>query len=811
MTSNSTIVRPKWIAAAAVMIFMISAAAVCCDTASAAGNEEVETIDVDKTFTTVFSLVSFFLMDEPTSGAKVISGPHDVSKNERYDELVLDDGAVLNFSNSARMTVGNLFIDGNVKFVNTDGSDSRLYAESVFLSGYMCLLSDTTFYTDKSVTIDSQKETTGFYDLETGELDFSKGMVESVDAKIYTDGYIGFAGKSSGKVYSGNGAPAVELFAGYDLDGFYDSLKKNLDGLVIDESAMSKISDYIVNKMVYPEIDLALAVAKISNDLTTMSDVEVSFVSSQADGDVTLEMSVGSSEGDLECEKLKMSISGSLTKAEVSGSAGHLVAKRTGTDVASANQNAEFKNLKFSISSAEKDIIPVVMANILDGPQAVIDALADSDAEFSGTSYISADSVKGAGSVTVDGVTNSLTFDLEGFEYSTDVDTNGSAVKGSASLLDVKSEGSGNSQWIKITDISGDLTSNGKNAFSILKLIPLDDKEHSEADYVPAIMEFLDGLSIKGDVCLRNLDQRSISGTVGLDYEEVKTTISGDSMNNFQSALDLKFSADKDTGNVGITGTATPAFSGSALGYGKVLISDDTGVNGNEVTLTNIKMETQAIKIDTTLEDLMNGVFPEDLANLSVAVDADVEKNSWSTGTGSTAYAEKIVMKSAEFDTNVSDLMEFSTVDLPASAGDALRIDSYDVSDRGTGSMLEFADVVAKADGGSTIKGSSYEFRYDESGKESLYIADTETVIDGTDTKYKETSDVDSVAYLVKNEAGYYEVVNDVSADSVPIYNVKGKEPSKSGDNTMLYVAIAVIAIVLIALIAYFLLKKRSA
>jgi hypothetical protein len=70
---------------------------------------------------------------------------------------------------------------------------------------------------------------------------------------------------------------------------------------------------------------------------------------------------------------------------------------------------------------------------------------------------------------------------------------------------------------------------------------------------------------------------------------------------------------------------------------------------------------------------------------------------------------------------------------------------------------------------------------------------------------------MDSVAYLSKNEAGYYEVVTDGSADSVPIYNVKNSDPAKGGDNTMLYVAIAVIAIVVIALAAYFLLKKRSA
>lgn len=812
MASYSTIGRSKWIAAAVVMVFMISAMAVCCDKASAAGEEETEVIDVDETFTSIFGLVSLLFMDEPSSDAKVISGAYDVDKNEQYEELVLEDGAVLNFSNSAKLSAESLFIDGTVKFVNKDDSDPRLYAETIFISGYRSLLSNTTFFTDKSVTVDAKKETTGFYDPDTGELDPSKGMKESADVKVYADGYVSFAGKTSGKIYSGGGSPAVELSVSYDLDGFYDSLKKNLDGLVVDESAMSKISDYIINNLVYPEIDLGLKVAKISDESTTMSDLALSFVSSRTGGDVTLKMSVGSSEGDLECENLDLSVSRSLTKTEISGNAGHLVAKKTGANIAAVEQNAEFKNLKFNFTTAEKDVIQTVVANIVDGPQAIIDALADSDAEISGTSHISADSVKGAGPVNVDGVVNNLTVNIEGFEYSTDVDTaTGSVVKGSASLLDVKSEGNGSSQQLYATDFSEDLTTNGKNVFSILKLIQFNDEYPSETEYGPAILEYLDGLSVKGDVYLGNYNQKSVTGTEGFDYEETETIITGNDKKNFQADLDLKFAAEKDTGKISVTGTAAPGFSDSALGYGKVLTSDDLGVNGNEVTLTNINMEVQAIKIDTTLDDIMSGKYPETLANLEAAVDADIVKNSWCTGEGSKAYAEKIKMESAKFDAKVSDLMEFSTVDIPASTGNALVIESYNVSDRGTGSVMEFADVVAMADSGSAIKGSSYEFKYDESGKESLCIADTETVINGTDTKYKETSDVDAVAYIVKNDAGYYEVVTDSAADSVPVYNVAGKEPSKSGDNTMLYIAIAVIAIILIALAAYFLLKKRSA
>ncbi len=792
------------------MTFMVSAAAVCCDTASAAGDRDSGTIDVDKTFATAFGLVSFFLTDEPSYGAKVISGPYDVSKSERHDELVLQDGAVLNFSNSARMTVGSLFIDGNVKFVNTDGSGSRLHAQSVFLSGYRCLLNDTSFFTDKSASVDSKKVTTGSYNPVSGKIDPSKGLEESLDVKIYTDGYIGLGGEISGRILSGDGSPAIELRAGCDLDGFYDSLKKNIDGLVIDESAMSKISDYIVNKMVYPDIELKLKVAKISSGSTTMSDVTASLVSSQARGNITLRTGIGSSEGDLECEKLDLSISTSLTKTEISGSADRLVAEDSGADIAAVNQSAEFKNLKFSVSTAEKDVIQVIVANALAGPRAIMDALADSDAEVSGTLNVSAGSVKGVGPATVNGVRNVVTVDIEGFEYGADVNASGSSVKGSVSVLDVKSEGNGNSQSLRITDFEEDLSTNGKNVFSILKLIPLDDKDPSEDDYAPAVLEYLDGLSVKGDVYLGSYSQKSVSGTAGYDYDEFEAAITGNSKKNFESSLDLRFTADKDTGRVGVTGSATPSFSGSAMGYGKTLTSDASGVDGNEVTLTNIKMETQAVKIDTTLDDIMDGRYPKALADMNVAVDADVEKNSWCTGEGSTAFAEKIRMGSARFDAKVSDLMEFSTVEIPASAGKSLRIDSYDVSDRGTGPLMGFADVVAKADGSSTIKGSSYEFRHDESGKESLRIADAETVIGGTDTKYK-ASEVDSVAYLAKNEAGYYEVVTDGSADSVPIYNVKNSDPAKGGDNTMLYVAIAVIAVVLIALAAYFLLKKRSA
>ena len=431
MTSYYSIGRSKWVAAAAAMVFMVSAAAVCCDSVSAAGDEK--TVDVDETFATVFGLVSLFFNEEPSNYAKVISGSYDVNKNERYGELVLSDGAVLNFSNSARLIVDRLFIDGDVKIMNRDGSNPRISADSVFFAGYRCLLADFTFSTDKSVTFDVDRKTTGFYDLSSNDFDPSKGIEESLDVRIYTDGYIGLEGEISGKVYSGNGSPAVGFHASYDLDGFYDSLKKSLDGQASDLSIISKVSDYILDKMVYPGIDLGMNVAKVSTDAVTMSDVAVTFVSSQSDGDIVLGMSIGSSEGDLACEGLDLKVSGSLTKTDVSGSAEHLAVKGTGAGVSSTEQSAEFEDLEFSFSTMGGDVLKAIADSILDGPQAVIDALADSDAEVSGSSRVSAGSVKGAGPVTVDGVAKTLRFGAEGFEYRADVDTAaGSAVKGSA-------------------------------------------------------------------------------------------------------------------------------------------------------------------------------------------------------------------------------------------------------------------------------------------------------------------------------------------------------------------------------------------
>jgi hypothetical protein len=809
MTSYFTIGRSKWVAAAVAMVFMVSVAAVCFDSASAAGDEK--TVDVDETFATVFGLVSFLFNEEPSNYAKVISGSYDVDKNERYGELVLGDGAVLNFSNSARLIVNRLFIDGDVKIVNKDCSNPRLSAESVFFAGYKCPLTDFTFFTDKSVAFDVDKKTTGFYDLFSKNFDPSKGIEESLDVRIYTDGYIGLEDKVSGKVYSGNGSPAVRFHASYDLDGFYDSLKKSLDGQASDPSITSKISDYILEKMVYPEIDLGMNVAKVSTDAVTMSDVAVTFVSSQSESDIALGMSIGSSEGDLVCKGLDLKVSGSLKKTDVSGSAEHLVAKGTGSGVAATEQSAEFEDLEFTFSTMGSDILKEIADSILDGPQAVIDALADSDAKVSGSSHVSAGSVKGVGPVTVDGVAKTLRFGAEAFEYRADVDTAaGSAVKASVSVLDVNIDGNKDSQTLRMTDFSEDLTTNGKNVFGILKLVPFDE-DPSETDYRPAMLEYLDGLSVKGGVYVGNFDMMSVSGTEGVDYAESMASINGNLKKNFESLLDLKFSADEGTGKVRIAGAVTPSFSDSAVGYGKTFVSDRSGVNGDEVTLSNIKVGALAVDVETFLDDIMNGKYPADMAGMKVAISADVVKNSWSTGEGSTAYAEKVRMGTARFDTTISDLMEFSTVDLPASSGGALSIDSYKASDRGTGPIMEFADVVSKADVSSTVRGSSYEFKYDESGKESLYIADTETIIDGVDVKYKEASDKDSVAYLVKNEAGYYEVAADGVSDSVPVYNVEGKEPAKGGDNTMLYIAIAVIAVILIALAAFFMLKKRSA
>ncbi|MBR6205025.1 MAG: hypothetical protein IKQ60_08325 [Candidatus Methanomethylophilaceae archaeon] len=823
MTANANNSHPKWIAAAIAMIFVLSAAAVCSDTASAAEGEEANTIDVDETFTNVLMLASALLSKEPSEGAKEISGEYDVGANEVLDDLVLKDGAVLNFSNSALMTVDDLFVEGNVKLVNKDGSDIGILAGSVYVAGVKCSKDDVRIYTDKSVSIDAKLESSGFFDPDSVTFDPSKGIKGSASAKISTDGFLGLSGAKDLRLYPGSGSVAVEMSASYDLGGFYKSLKDNLDGVVLDKSSTAKLVDYLYNKMVYPDVSFVAKVAKASYDGTTVSDSTVTFASSQASKSMSLGVSIGSGEGDTACDKLVLNASFSLLKAEVSGSAGTLVLKNMRTGIGASENSVEIKDLKFDFSSRGDKLVEVVAANIFDGPQAVVDALTDSDAAISGTSNFQAGSVKGSGSSASEGVPASFSFQAEGMEYHADVDSKtGTSVRGSTSELSYHVEGKGVKQSLRLTDFSEDITTSEKNVFSILKFVKFEEKAQDpegagipvDADYKAAALDLLDGMTVKGSVSIGTLDQVLTVGTEGADFRETKASMTGSDKANFKSAVDVKFSTDKATERITLAGTLTPQFSDSAVGYSKVVSSGSSGVEGDEITMKNIKMDVQPLKVETALDDI------KDLSKLAAGIDmkvslkANVEKNSWSTGSGTTAYAERVSMGKAAFDTNIVELAGLPTAELPASHGDSLAIDSYKVSDRGSVDMKSFADVVAKADSSSRIKGASYEYKFDAAGAESLHMAGTETVVDGKDVKYTKASDVDSVAYLVKNEAGYYDVATDKPAgSSIPVFNTQGAPaPSNggSGDSTMLYVAIAVIALVLIALVAYFLMKKRG-
>ncbi len=815
MTSIMNDSNSKWIAAIAAAIFVLSAAAVCSDTADAAGSGE-ETLDVDETLSSAFSLISAILVEEPSSYAKVISSSYDVSRSGAFADLVLKNGAVLNFSNSSVLAVDNLFIDGNVKIVNKDGTNFKLLADKVFISG-IYMQGGCKLFTDKSVTIDAKEENTGFYDPASGTFDPSKGLKGSVNISVYVDGYMSIADSSEYRIYSGSGSPAAEAKISYNLDGFYRSLKNNLDGLVLDKNYAAKIVDYLYGNMVYPDADASIKIAKASGKGTTISDASITLVSSQASKGLKLGMSIGSGEGNINCSNLSLNASISLSKAEITGSAGSLIVRNAGSAAGASGQSAEFQDLKFEFSSRGDKIIDIVVSNILNGPQAVMDALTDSDASISGTSSIQAGIVKASGPVAADGIARNIAFDASGFELRTDVSSTGTSFKGSLSKLDLQAEGKNAKETLKLTGFSESLSTNGKNVFSILKFVRIDGNDrgygdripHVDADYKAAILDYLNGATIKGDISVGTLDLFSAEGVEGINYKETKLSLTGNDRKNFQSSLDIKIAADRPTEKIRLAGTVSPSFSGSAVLYTKVLTSDSKGINGGEIITKNMKVDVKTFMVDAYADDFTDPSRLSDAAEMKLSVKADVERNSWSTGTGRTAYAEKIAMADASFDSDVAFLADFSAVDLSASSGNSMKIDSYRISDRGSCSMTEFADVVAKADSSSMIKGSSYEYKYDESGTGSLYLADAETVIGGTDVKYSKISDTEPAAYLVKNEAGYYDVSAEKTSGSIAAYNVQGKSLS-SGDSTMLYIAIAIIALVLVALAAFLILRKRG-
>ena len=257
------------------------------------------------------------------------------------------------------------------------------------------------------------------------------------------------------------------------------------------------------------------------------------------------------------------------------------------------------------------------------------------------------------------------------------------------------------------------------------------------------------------------------------------------------------------------TGTYDLDFSRFATLYYKSYSCTSAGFEGTEVIIEGPTADIQDLVIEGKASDFKDRMKAASTASLKVSVTSDIVLNSWASQ-GTSAYGETLDMDDVSFTTTVIDLDSVRKGDIPATAGGTIVVTSYKMADRGTGSYSEFSDFAAKAESTSSIGGVSFDYQPGQSVN-ALYIGDATSTIGGTEKKYTEVSKEAPVAYLSKNAAGFYEVYDrsQAVADEIPVYNVEGKAVSDS-DNTMLYVAIAIIVLVAAALAAYFILKRRG-
>ncbi len=798
------------IAVALALVFVLSVAVVGFDSAETDADPTADQV-VEQGFEQILSIASASLYAEPSHYATVIDGDYPVNRVLSYlDDVVLKDGAVLEFSGSSSLIVKNLFIDGTVKFVNKDGSDSSLYVNNLYVGGVRFNTGAVKITTDGTVTVTGSTDGTGFYDPSTGKLDASRGIKGSVDAKVYIEGdsIVAEGIMRSITIYSGGSSPAVSVSGSMDLTGFYNSLINSMKGVPADEMT-AKLVDFMYNKLVYPSLDMDVAIAKMESSGSTIEDVSASIVSSPSSKLVTVKASVGSLSGAAEIKDAESVVKLSVLKAEISGRVGslHIADQYNDTDLT-------YKGMEFDVSMRGDRFVEMASRYPQYGNMsAFLDAVASSDMSVAGTVHLEADSMTGKAHATIDGAAATVEYSIDSISYDSEVDSGrGSEIKGTVGSLSFRSTSGFESNSVSLDNYYVDVSTTGKNVLSFLRYIPVPDSrgQQKEIDYEALAIDVLDGQSVKGEVWFKALEVESRASSNGKNIrsEEI-TRIAGDDSKNVSLKLDTSIVADAASRMVKATGTYDLDFSRSATLYYKSYSGTSAGFEGTEVIIEGPTADIQDLVIEGKASDFKDRMKAASTASLKVSVTSDIVLNSWASQ-GTSAYGETLDMDDVSFTTTVIDLDSVRKGDIPATAGGTIVVTSYKMADRGTGSYSEFSDFAAKAESTSSIGGVSFDYQPGQSVN-ALYIGDATSTIGGTEKKYTEVSKEAPVAYLSKNAAGFYEVYDrsQAVADEIPVYNVEGKAASDS-DNTMLYVAIAIIVLVAAALAAYFILKRRG-
>lgn len=806
MNSTKTLRYSKWIAAAIALIFMCTAVAVVSDSATAAEDDPASTLDVDDLFTLGASLLYSKTYAEPASDATVISGNYDVSSSKSISCISLVDGAVLNFSNSAALTTDALFIDGNVKLVNTDGSNVSIMASKIYLSNFSAMSDGSILGFDKTVTIDSAASQSGFYDPATSAFDPSKGIKLSGEASIFTEGTLTITqGNNVVNLYSESGAAAVSMTSSIDLTDMYKSMKEKLDGASLDDIYVVLV-DYLYNSLVYPEIAMDMDIANISGAFGKMKGVVVSLKSGQTNKMIEVEADIASSEGQLQCTNLKAGASLSLIKAKVYATADELTVKNDKGYEKPLVVKLDTMNLE--LSTRGDKIIQVIAENYNpDDLQAMFDSLAASDMDLDSNFKLIANSISVTGNTNAD---TNVDCTAKGVSLISDNNTKtGSKVDISVEDLFCKTV-SEKDTTVKMTDFNGDINVKyGKNlleVFKFVKVIPPNnngDNPKVDFDKIGAATYLLNGATAKGNISIGTFESVTNDAVSVNEF-----SLTGGTGNNFSTPIDAKITTDSATNAFTMTADFEPQFSDKAKLYSKSYQAYGGAFDGNEVTFSKITLDTETL----TVKGAIAQPDVDIQSSMIFTMTADVDTKNWeSAETGTAAYGQAINMSSAY---TKSDINAASVVTPLSQSGRDISISHYTINDRGTEAISSFDDFVSMANVTDTLKGSEFKSVFNEYGTlTSLSTANTVTVLNGTETKYTDISDTKPVAYLVTGDDGYYDITADSSAASAaPIYNIgAAPEPSSGGDNTMLYIAIAIIAIILIALIAYFLMKKRNA
>jgi len=812
MTTTKTISHSKWIAAAIALVFMCTAFAVVSDSSDAA-EDDIGTLDFDAYFGQAVAGVYERIYAEVPSSATVISGSHNVTKDVQRDALFLNDGAVLSFSDSAVLTVNTLFINGTVKFINKDGSSSAVNANAIYLSNYLAIAQPVQITTDKSVTVTSNAEDSGFYDPDTGAFDASKDIKVNSSIVVDIESNMTIADSPMGTVVfsSGDNVHAISAVGSIDMTDMYKSLKENLDGIPFQD-LYTKLADYMYNKLVYPEIDIKVEVADVSNSAAAMEGVTFTVTSGQSSKMVEAELKIGSSEGSIQCTNLDAGFSLSVLKAKIYASVDSLIVERAqeGTDEPS---KVTLTNMDTELSTRGDKFIQVILENYnANDPQAIIDAIANSDMELSGDFVLSADKFTSIGYQTYnseDGPDGYRNVVAEDFSINADVDTKtGTDLDIDLGKLDFSLEATSGDKSYHINDFKADLTTSEKNILRIFKFITVTpsttegERPSFNIDTKGALIDLLDGATAKGDISIESF-QSAENDVVSIE----ERSLTGGTGDNFSMSIDAKFATSAENSTITMTADLDPKFSDKAKLYVKDYQEYEGAYEGQERTLSNIKLDLETVTVTASVSE--SGAAPQ--VSMPYTMTADVEENSWNClNAGAAANGQAIKMSSAVLNGDFTSLYDPKSL---FDSGRDISITHYKVASPGTDAIKSFADLVAKPNVADILKGSEFKTVYDDQGAlSSLSTANTVTTIEGKEVKYTEVSDTKPVAHLVTGTDGFYDISADAGASGTPVYNMEATpEPSSGGDNTMLYIAIAIIAIIAIALIAYFLMKKRNA